>query len=128
MLKSESPPKSAPQEDAETVGRPISISSSNNVKLRNSVIEERRKSARLEFSGKAVNIVEPVEKQPPKVIQLDREPVNRNKKVFPSEHAIKNGSNFRDYINRNAVENSGQVCPFSIYNLLTCPLLGFVLF
>lgn len=109
MVESETLPKSAPQEDAET--RAISSSSSNHVKLQNSVIEERRKSARLEFSGKAVNVVEPVE-NPPNVIQLDREPINRNKKASPSEHAIKNGSNFRDYINRNAVENSVQVCLF----------------
>lgn len=104
--------KKSSTQDSE-ISVPSSIS--NSVKLRNSILEVRRKSARLSDADVGRHDESfcraPLELLgAPSVIQLEHEPINRNKKVVTSQRMASNGSSSRDYINKNAFENSVKVC------------------
>ena len=81
----------------------------NNVKLRNSVLEDRRKSTRYSDADVARhdlfgrnNVVEPCS-----VVHLDSEPISRFKKA--AENVARNGSIPHDCVNKNGSESAVQV-------------------
>ena len=92
-------------EDTETV-TPITNSDNQYVKLRNSILEERRKSTRFSDAdvGRHGDLFAKNNVESLSVVILDSEPINRNKKA--NENVIKNGTSLHDYINKNVSETT----------------------